>query len=161
MLSQLTLSLENQKARAAMDNNAALILTALPPGIQSQPTLFELFAIDQLQSLLPTALSYSWSLLTFRFPRLFLILRPRLLRHHQRIQSLLDYGTFYGLQVLVDYYYLKRWHASFCEHFYGLKRTPMSTHLRTRQAMKAGSLKEPLKSIWKTIFVLVRWFMFG
>jgi hypothetical protein len=140
---------------AAVNNNAALILSTLPPGIQSQPTLFELFAIDQLQSLLPTALSYSWSLLTLRFPRLFLILRPRFLRNRQRLQELLDNSVYYGLQVLVEYYYLKRWHASFCEHFYGLKRTPISMHLKPRQALKEGSLKEPLKSIWKPIFVLV------
>ncbi|TIA93120.1 hypothetical protein E3P99_00283 [Wallemia hederae] len=75
-----------------------------------KPSLFELFAQDELTDLLQPAVKYLLSILATRYPR-YLI---RLVNHHEE---------FYALVMLVvESHYLRSQNASFTESFYGLKR---------------------------------------
>jgi peroxin-12 len=76
-----------------------------------KPSLFELLSLESLQSLLKPALLNCSSALVQRYPRSFLFLHL----HFDSIYTL--------LHALVEIYHLHEWKSSFCEHFYGLKRT--------------------------------------
>ena len=91
-----------------------------------KPSLFELLSLESLQSLLKPALLNCSSALVQRYPRSFLFIH-------------LHFDSFYALlHALVEIYHLNEWKASFCEHFYGLKRSrDITTPLSKSQFIKS------------------------
>ncbi|KAI9891340.1 MAG: ubiquitin-protein ligase peroxin 12 [Vezdaea aestivalis] len=79
-----------------------------------RPSLFELIATSQLQSLIPPSLHYLLRSATQRYPRYFL----RIFNRFDEIYALLS--------LLVDGYYLRTYSSSFVEHFYSLKLSRVS-----------------------------------
>ncbi|KAI8054210.1 Pex12 amino terminal region-domain-containing protein [Syncephalis plumigaleata] len=76
----------------------------------NRPSLFELIAQDQMRDLLRPALRYLVTYYAERYPRY-------LLRVHRYFDEALLVISW-----LVEQHYLRRWHSSFSENFYGLKR---------------------------------------
>ncbi|TIC58521.1 hypothetical protein E3Q05_00776 [Wallemia mellicola] len=75
-----------------------------------RPSLFELFAQDELTDLLQPAVKYVLSILATRYPRYLL----RLVNKHEEFYAL--------IMLIVESHYLRTQNASFTESFYGLKR---------------------------------------
>ncbi|PHH75793.1 hypothetical protein CDD82_4281 [Ophiocordyceps australis] len=76
----------------------------------SKPSLFDVFAEQQLNGLLPPTLRYLLTVATQRYPRYLL-------------RALNSFDEAYALaMLLVESHYLRTCAASFTEHFYGLKR---------------------------------------
>ncbi len=63
----------------------------------SKPSVFEIFAVESLESLLKPSVLYALSLTTQRYPRYLL----RILNHFDSIYT--------GLHAMIEYYYLKEW----------------------------------------------------
>lgn len=81
------------------------------------PTVFEIISSSQLEALLSPSLRYILVHYAQRYPGYLL-----------RIANRFDELNL-GLRVLIEWYFMKYWHGSFTENFYGLKRvsqTPLS-----------------------------------
>ena len=110
--------------------------------ISDKPSIFELIAIENLQSVLKPALDYAVSVYTQRYPRYLLWLNNR-------------FDLYYTvLHLIIERYYLKEWNGSFCEHFYGLKRIPADQgFVRFSSKHQILSKNHRLKSLLSLVFI--------
>ena len=118
-----------------------------------KPSLFDLYAATQLNSLLPPTLRYLLTLLTHRYPRYLL----RILNSFDEVYALLS--------LLVEKYYLTTFGGGFVENFYGLKRERVvrvkGGELPRTVATVPGELREKIwigrsrKDVWKNLVVMV------
>lgn len=74
------------------------------------PTLFELISSAQLESLLSPSLRYILVHYTSKYPRYLLSINNRFDELNLVVRS------------FIEWYFIKYWHGSFTENFYGLKR---------------------------------------
>ncbi|PHH65865.1 hypothetical protein CDD81_1234 [Ophiocordyceps australis] len=113
-----------------------------------KPSLFEVFAEQQLNGLLPPTLRYLLTVATQRYPRYLL-------------RALNSFDELYALAMLVvERHYLSTCGASFTEHFYGLKREKSLRGEIPRASLAAPHLvRETLglttADVWKNLAVLV------
>ncbi|KAE8211588.1 hypothetical protein CF327_g4672 [Tilletia walkeri] len=108
-------------------------MDALLSGVDSsadpyRPSFFELFAQDQLSSLLRPAIRYVLTVLAQRNPRYLL----RLVNRFDEIYAL--------LLLAVERHYLSTWGSSFAENFYGLRRRRRPA-ITTDRAKAAGAAR--------------------
>lgn len=115
-----------------------------------KPSLFELLAEEQLNSLLPPTIRYLLTVATHRYPRYLL----RVLNSFDEIYAL--------AMLIVERYYLKTRGGSFTENFYGLKRerAPAGGIELPRATSRAPTvIREQMllqkSDIWKNVLVMV------
>ena len=116
---------------------------------ESRPTLFELIAQDQLRDLLQPAIRYVLVFYAQRYPRYLL----RIANNSEELYAL--------LMSVVESYFLREYHGSFTENFYGLKRERalrVPTLPRTSAAAH-GSLKKVVSlrlrdRVWTVLFLV-------